>query len=100
MTNLMGTNVADETRKETLPGPDQRMVARCKANGMTIVKLARESGKLNGAGIAMLDELDKWLGSDDCQFAQNGFQGDAPVKFDASMLQDLYKSYKSYKEAK
>lgn len=73
------------------------IIAKCKANGMTVVKLAKESGKMNEAGMTMLNELNKWLGSSTCQFAMNGFQGNAPVEFDASMLHDLWKAFKEGK---
>ena len=71
------------------------MISRCKANAMTTVRLARESGKLNAQGLAMLDELSAWLASDTCQFAMLGFGGDAPTGFDSSMLQHIYTAYKA-----
>jgi len=94
MTNLMGTRTTDNTPK-TAARPDAKTVARCKANGLTMVRLARESGKLNDAGLAMLDDLAEWLASGECQFFANGWQGDAPQVLDMSAVQDLYKAYKA-----
>jgi len=73
---------------------NEQMIARCKANAMTMVRLARESGKLNGQGLEMLDSVNNWLSTAECQFTDLGYIGDAPAKFDPWMLQGLYKAYK------
>jgi len=73
---------------------NEQMIARCKANAMTMVRLAKESGKLNGQGLEMLDSVNSWLSTVECQFTNLGYLGDAPTKLDLSMVQDLYKAYK------
>jgi hypothetical protein len=76
---------------------NEQMINQCKANALTLVRIFRETEKMNDAGLKMLDEVSAWLATPECNFLQNGFLGDAPKAADKALLQDLWKSYAASK---
>jgi hypothetical protein len=74
---------------------NEQITARCKANAMTLIRLFREAGGMTEPGIKMLDDVESWVKTPECDFTNLAFTGDAPAKADRSMLQDLWKAYKA-----
>jgi hypothetical protein len=76
---------------------------KCRANALTLVRLFRDRAselKINEAGHKMLDDVEVWLVSPDCDFFDASFlrlpeKPDGSLRADQSMLQKLYKAYKA-----